>query len=89
MSHVEAPKIIKYEANKDHVNNFLECVESRKRPVADISIGHRNATVCHLGNIAVRTGKKLHWGPASETIVRDPDAVKWLTKESRKPYAMN
>src|SRR5262245_28663142 len=36
--------------NMRHVENFYSCVKSRKLPAADVSIGHRSATVCHLGN---------------------------------------
>ena len=69
LSGVELPKINGSQANFSHVNNFFDCVKSRKTPAADISIGHRSATVCHLGNIAVRTKKKINWDPVSETIV--------------------
>lgn len=75
-------------ANNGHVQNFLECVKTRETPAADISIGHRSATVCHLGNIAVRAGKKIKWNPETETIEGDTDASKWLTKEYRKPYTI-
>jgi predicted dehydrogenase len=85
---VELPKITSSQANFSHVNNFLDCVKSRQTPAADISIGHRSATVCHLGNIAVRTGKKITWDPKTETIVGDPEAAKWLTKEYRKPWTL-
>ena len=85
---VEIPKIVNSQANTSHVNNFLDCVKSRKTPAADISIGHRSATVCHLGNIAVRTKKKIQWDPKSETIVGDAEAAKWLTKEYRAPWKL-
>jgi len=88
MKGIEMPKIGGLLANFAHVNNFFDCVKSRKAPNADISIGHRSATVCHLGNIAVRTKKKIVWDPKAETIVGDADAAKWLTKEYRKPYAI-
>ena len=83
---VEVPPIIRSEANTAHVQNFIDCIKSRKKPVADISIGHRSATVCHLGNIAVRTRKKIKWDPKTETIVGDSEAAQWLTKEYRRPY---
>ena len=86
---VEIPKIVNSQANTSHVNNFLDCVKSRKVPAADISIGHRSATVCHLGNIAVRTKKKIQWDPKSETIVGDAEASKWLTKEYRAPWKLD
>ena len=85
---VDVPPIDKRYANFAHVQNFIDCVKSRKKPAADISIGHRSATVCHLGNIAVRTGKKINWNPESETIEGDAIAAKWLTKEYRKPYSI-
>ncbi len=85
---VELPKITSSQANVSHVNDFLDCVKSRKTPAADIEIGHRSATVCHLGNIAVRTGKKIAWDPKAEAIVGDADAAKWLTKEYRKPWTL-
>jgi predicted dehydrogenase len=85
---VEVPKIVNSQANTSHVNNFFDCVKSRQAPAADISIGHRSATVCHLGNIAVRTKKKITWDPKTETIVGDAEASKWLTKEYRKPWSM-
>ena len=85
---VEVPPIVKMEANIAHVQDFLDCIKSRKKPVADISIGHRSATVCHLGNIAVRTGKKLRWDPKTETIVGDAKTAKWLTNKYRGPYQL-
>ena len=44
-----------------HVKNFIECVRSRKKPNADVAIGHKASNACHLGNIAYRTGRKLRW----------------------------
>jgi predicted dehydrogenase len=85
---IDLPKIVNSQANISHVNNFIDCVKSRKTPAADISIGHRSATVCHLGNIAVRTKKKIIWDPNTETIVGDAEASKWLSKEYRKPWSL-
>lgn len=83
---VEVPKIVNSQANFAHINNFFDCVKSRGTPAADVAIGHRSATVCHLGNIAVRLKKKIQWDPQAETIVGDAEAAKWLTKEYRSPY---
>ncbi|WP_145415804.1 Gfo/Idh/MocA family oxidoreductase [Planctomycetes bacterium K23_9] len=85
---VTVPKEEKRFANIAHVGDFIHCVKTRATPAADISIGHRSATVCHLGNIAVRSGKKISWNPKSETIEGDVDAAKWLTKEYRAPYRL-
>jgi predicted dehydrogenase len=71
-----------------HHRNWLECIKTRKLPIADVAIGHRSATVCHLGNIAIRLGRKITWDPAKEEIVGDSEAAKWTTKEYRAPWKL-
>ncbi|VTR96575.1 nadh-dependent dehydrogenase : Probable NADH-dependent dehydrogenase OS=Planctomyces maris DSM 8797 GN=PM8797T_19989 PE=4 SV=1: GFO_IDH_MocA [Gemmata massiliana] len=73
----------------NHHQNWLDCIKSRKLPICDVEIGHRSATVCHLGNIAIRTGRKITWDAKAETIVGDKDAAAMLTKEYRKPWALS
>ncbi|MFQ3649145.1 MAG: Gfo/Idh/MocA family oxidoreductase [Gemmataceae bacterium] len=75
-----------YESNSHHAN-WLQCIKSGKLPICDVEIGHRSATVCHLGNIALRTGKKLKWDPVKETL-DDPQAAKMLSYEYRKPWKL-
>lgn len=69
-----------------HAENFIHCVRTRSRPVADIQIGHRASLVAHLGNIAVRTGRKLVWDAQQEQIVGDPDAAQLMSRAARKPW---
>jgi len=69
-----------------HAKNFIECVRTRKRPVADVEIGHRSTIVPHLGNIAFKTGRKLKWDGAKEEIIADPEASKLLGRQARKPW---
>ncbi|MBN9121721.1 MAG: Gfo/Idh/MocA family oxidoreductase [Planctomycetes bacterium] len=71
-----------------HFADWLACIKSRKLPICDVEIGHRSATVCHLGNIAVRTGRKITWDAKAETISGDKDAAALLTKAYRKPWAL-
>jgi len=72
--------------NDNHMKNWLDCIKSRARPAADVETGHRSATVCHLGNIARWTGRKLQWDPVSEQFVGDPAANHYLDRERRKPW---
>ncbi len=51
-----------------HVGNFLDCVRTRNKPNDDIEIGHVSTRLCHLGNIAFRTGKKLTFDAARESF---------------------
>jgi predicted dehydrogenase len=79
---------IKLPVSKDHYANFLECIKTRERPICDVEIGHRSATVCHLGNMAVRLGRKIQWDPAKEQIVGDADAAAMLTRPYREPWKL-
>ncbi|HQK95825.1 MAG TPA: hypothetical protein PLD23_20165 [Armatimonadota bacterium] len=49
-------------------------------------MGHRSVSVCHLGNIALRTGRKLHWDPVREEFIDDPEANRWINKPYRAPW---
>jgi predicted dehydrogenase len=75
-------------ASNDHMSNFFDCVRSRKLPVADVETGHRSATVCHLGVLAMRLGRKLEWDPVAEKFTGEEarEANKWRVREMRKPY---
>lgn len=67
--------------------DFVDCVRSRKTPVADVEIGHRSTTVAHLGNIAYRTGRKLVWDARAEEIKeRVPEATRLLGRPARAPW---
>lgn len=79
---------VKLYVSNNHHANWLECVKSRRLPICDVEIGHRSATVCHLGNVAIRTGRKIAWDPKAETILNDREAAAMLTKRYRKPYRL-
>lgn len=74
--------------NGGHMQNWFDCIRSRKKPIADVEIGHRSATVCHLGNIARWTNRKLHWDPVKEVFPDDTDANQYLDRARRKPYEL-
>ena len=71
---------------KPHQRNFIECIRSGERPVADIEIGHRSAVLCHLGNIACRMGRSLTFDPASERIVGDEEANGLVRRKYREGH---
>jgi predicted dehydrogenase len=71
-----------------HHANWLDCIKTRKLPVCDVSVGHHSSVVCHLGNIAVRTGKKVQWDPAKEQIIGDAELAKWATRAYRAPWKL-
>ncbi len=82
------PKDVHLYPSGSHHKNFLDCMKSRALPICDVEIGHRSATVCHLGNIAVRLGRKIQWDPSAEQIVGDAEAAKWVDRPKRAPYTI-
>jgi predicted dehydrogenase len=70
----------------DHMGNFFDCVRTRKPPICDVEIGHRSVSVCHLGVIALRLGRKLEWDPAKEEFLGDAEANAMRAAELRAPW---
>jgi len=77
---------VKSDATTVHVRNFLDCVKSRKDPVAPVEVGHRSATVCHLGNLAIRLGRNLKWDPVAERFLDDDEANGMLLRPQRESW---
>jgi len=72
----------------NHMQNWFDSMKSRRAPVADVEIGHRSTTVCHLGNIARWLGRKLRWNPETEMFSGDEEANALLQRPQRKPYQL-
>jgi predicted dehydrogenase len=68
--------------------DFLDCVKSRKDPYFPVDIGHRVSTVCHLGHLAIKLGRKLRWDPDREVFLGDADADALRTRPLRKPWTL-
>jgi predicted dehydrogenase len=71
---------------RPHVRNFLDCVKSREKPIADLTSGHRSVTSCHLANIAMKLGRVVRWEAEKEDILGDAEARALLSKEYRAPW---
>jgi len=69
-----------------HARNFLDCVKSRRRPVADVEDGHWTSVACHLANISLKVGRRLRWDPEREEIVGDPEAAQMVERPYRSPW---
>ena len=73
---------------KPHLQNWLDCIQSRELPNADVEIGHRSVTVCHLLNIARELGRRLQWNPDLEQFVADDEANQLLIRPRRSGYEL-
>jgi len=72
----------------DHYQDFLQAIRNRTKPVADVEIGHRTATVCNIGNLAYELNRPLHWNPVKEEFANDDEANKRRGREMRKEWAV-
>jgi hypothetical protein len=81
----DAPRLT---VSNNHFRNWFDSIKSGERPVADVEIGHRSATICHLVNIARWLGRKLQWDPEKEIFPGDEEANGYLDRPMRKPYEL-
>jgi predicted dehydrogenase len=72
--------------DKEHIQNFLDCIRSGKRPNSEIEEGQKSTLLCHLGNIAYRTGRTLHIDQRTGKILDDREAQKLWGREYRKGW---
>jgi predicted dehydrogenase len=77
-----------YESADQH-GNWLDCIKSRKAPIAPAEIGHRACSTCLIHHIAMKTKRKLFWDPVKEHFKNDDDANCMLSRPQRAPYMMD
>jgi len=70
----------------EHVNNFFDCIASRKKPASDVWTHVASINTCHLSNIAIRLNRPIEWDAATQTIKGDTVASAMLKRDFRKGY---
>ena len=60
--------------SENHYKDFLDAMRKRSKPICDVEIGHRTASVCNIGNIAYRLNRSLQWNPKKESFKKDDEA---------------
>jgi predicted dehydrogenase len=73
---------------KGHVENWFDCIRSREKPNADVEIGHRTASLCHLLVITRLLGRRLKWDPEKEVFPGDAEANALLDRPRRKGWEL-
>jgi hypothetical protein len=71
-----------------HERNFLDCVRSRKAPIAEVEVGRLSTTLCHLGNVSQRLRRDVVFDAETETFGSDAQANAMLTKQYRAEYPL-
>lgn len=73
---------------KPHLQNWLDCIRTRKEPNAPVEVGHRSITICHLAGIARELGRKLRWDPVGETFPDDSEACELIDRPRRAGWEL-
>jgi predicted dehydrogenase len=71
-----------------HENDWITSAIEGSKPICDVEIGHRSATICHIANLAYEMRRPLRWDPVKEEFIDDFDANLRRGKEYRKPYEL-
>jgi len=82
------PNEIHLYESRGHHRNFIECVKTRAETVAPAEVAQRSISIGHLGNIAMKLGRKVHWNPDRERFINDPEADRWLDRPKREPWRL-
>jgi predicted dehydrogenase len=84
------PFTVKGEANglDLHVQNFLDCIKSREVPNTSVEIGGHIARIAHLGNIALKTGRKVYWDAEKGRFKEDQEADEMIRANYRAPWKL-
>ena len=73
-------------ATRLHMLDFLNAIEKKSRPIADIEEGHISTACCILANISMKTGRPLTYDPKARKVVGDPEATALLQRPYRQPW---
>ena len=77
------------QGDKEHKDNFIDCIRTRKKPNADVEMGHQSALLCHMANISFRVGnKQLEFDPQTESFTNSDQANKYLKRSYREPWVV-
>ncbi len=89
------PKIITSEIGENeihlyksdnHYRNWIDCIRTRRQPIAPVEVAHRSCSACLLSHIAMKIPKKLKWDPVREEFTNSDEANAMLKRAQRKPY---
>ena len=74
--------------SRDHFGNWIECCQTRQKPVSDLAIGHKTTNLCNIGNIVMLLQRKLKWDPVNEVFDGDQMANRMLQRSMRGPWSL-
>ena len=82
------PDEVRLPVTASHHRQFIDCVLTRGETLTPAHVALRSATPGFLGNIAMRTGRTIHWDPVRQEILDDPSAQRLLARTPRSPWSI-
>ena len=82
------PTDIKLYVSESHENDWVTSSKEGSKPICDVEVGHRTATICHIANLAYEFRRPLNWDPVKEEFIDDFEANLRRGKQYRKPYEL-
>ena len=73
---------------RSHRRNWIDCIRSRKRPVADVSFGAHSSVLCSLGNLGYQLRRELEWDPARYIFKGDKEANNLISRPGRGEWKL-
>ncbi len=73
-------------AIRAHMLNFLQAIQNRTKPVADIEQGHISSASCILANVSQKLGRSLVYNPETKQVTNDVEATQLLRRPYRAPW---
>jgi len=80
------PEEIHLYKSENHIQNFLDCIRTRQKTITPVEVAHHSVMVAHLGDIAMKLGRKVYWDQENERFVNDPEADRYLSRPMRGPW---
>ena len=71
-----------------HMRDLVECVRSRRQPIANPEAMHRSMTTNHAINICLALQRDLKWDPEKEEFIGDPEANRMRSRALRQPWTL-
>jgi predicted dehydrogenase len=81
------PKVKLY-ISRNHLDDFLDAVKSRKKPITSEQVGGRSAICCHLMNQAYYNHARIEWDPKTMRFANGTGNPDWLTRDYRQPWVV-
>jgi len=88
LASVIGPQEIHLYDSPDQHGNWLDCIRTRRQPIAPVEVGHRTSSACLVSHIAMKLGRKLKWDPSRERFIGDEAANGMLSRPMRSPWVL-